>query len=69
MPMKTRHEELIELLDPKGKVVSDVHDAILELKAANGPLHEQVCWKALDMKLEAYINFRVEKALLEKGVL
>ena len=65
MTAKTRKEELIELLDPKGKVVTDIHDTIIELKNSTNQCHEQVCWKALDMKLDTYINLRVEKTLLD----
>lgn len=65
MVAKTCKEELIELLDPKGKVVTDIHDTIIELKNSTNQCHEQVCWKALDMKLDNYINLRVEKTLLD----
>ena len=64
--MKTRLEELNELLDPHGPVVSDVHDTIVELKSTTDPAHEQCCWKSLDIKLERYIQLRIEHVELVK---
>ena len=66
MPMKTRQEELEEELI---KLSLDIRNGVNNVKNSSSLVQEQACWNALDETLETYVKCRVEKALLEKGVL
>lgn len=60
MEVKTREEELEELLSPKGELNAAVDKAVIKIRNETEPELEDKWWKELDNAINTYMKFAIE---------
>lgn len=66
MEVKTRNEELEELLGPGGKLNRDIYAAVLRIRHATTEDEVEKCLGSLDNALNTYLKYAIEYDRLER---
>ena len=67
MEVKTREEELEELLAPDGKLNKAIYDAVIKIRNEVDPDPEYKCWEELDNSCNAYMQHAIEYDRLKRS--
>lgn len=60
MEVKTREEELEELLSPDGKLNAAVYKAVIKIRNETEPELEDKWWEELDNAINKYMQYAIE---------
>ena len=60
MEVKTREEELEELLSPDGELNAAVYRAVIKIKNETEPELEDKWWEELDNAINEYVKYAIE---------
>ena len=60
MEVKTREQELEELLAPDGELKAAVDKAVIKIRNETEPALEDKCWEQLDNAINEYMKHAIE---------
>ena len=60
MEVKTREEELEELLSPDGELNAAVYKAVIKIRNETEPKLEDKWWEELDNAINEYVKYAIE---------
>lgn len=66
MEVKTREEELEELLSPDGELNAAVHKAVIKIRNETEPELEDKWWEELDNAINKYMQYAIEHDRLKR---
>ena len=66
MEVKTREEELEELLSPDGELNAAVYRAVIKIRNETEPKLEDKWWEELDNAINEYMKYAIEHDHLTK---
>ena len=66
MEVKTREEELEELLSPDGELNAAVYKAVIKIRNETDPDLEDKVWKELDNAINKYMQYAIEHDRLKR---
>ena len=67
LEVKTREEELEELLAPDGELNAAVYKAVIKIRNETEPELEDKWWKELDNAINAYMQLAIEWDRLQRS--
>ena len=66
MEVKTREEELEELLSPDGELNAAVYKAVIKIRNETDPDLEDKWWEELDNAINKYMQYAIEHDRLKR---
>ena len=66
MEVKTREEELEELLSPDNELNAAVYNAVIKIKNEKNPDLEDPLWEELDNAINKYMQYAIEYDRLKR---
>ena len=66
MEVKTREEELEELLSPDGELNAAVYKAVIKIRNETDPELEDKWWEELDNAINKYMQYAIEHDRLKR---
>ena len=66
MEVKTREEELEELLSPDGELNAAVYKAVIKIRNETNPELEDKWWEELDNAINKYMQYAIEHDRLKR---
>ena len=66
MEVKTREEELEELLSPDGELNAAVYRAVIKIRNETEPKLEDKWWEELDNAINKYMQYAIEHDRLKR---
>ena len=66
MEVKTREEELEELLNPDGELNAAVYRAVIKIRNETKPDLEDKWWEELDNEINKYMQYAIEYDRLKR---
>ena len=66
MEVKTREEELEELLNPDGELKATIDKAVIKIRNETEPNLKDRWWKELDNAINEYVKYAIEYDRLKR---